>query len=104
MAPIIGAAFKMFVPFIVILPGLLALAVLPQKLVGEGAAVAAGGHSYNEVLPLMLARYCGPGFAGAGHHGADRRVHVGHGGQRQRVHNGVDLRHLSRADQQERHR
>src|SRR5246127_3556862 len=37
MAPVIGAAFKMFVPFIVILPGLLALAVLPQKLVGEGA-------------------------------------------------------------------
>ena len=26
MAPIIGAAFKMFVPFIVILPGLLGLA------------------------------------------------------------------------------
>src|SRR4029077_15105511 len=49
MAPIIGGAFKMFVPFIVILPGLLALAVLPQKLVGEGAAVASGGHSYNEV-------------------------------------------------------
>ena len=66
MAPIIGAAFKMFVPFIVILPGLLALAVLPQKLVGEGAAVATGGHSYNEVLPLMLARYCGPGLLGLG--------------------------------------
>ena len=30
MAPIIGAAFKMFVPFIVILPGLLGLAVLPH--------------------------------------------------------------------------
>jgi len=66
MAPIIGAAFKMFVPFIVILPGLLALAVLPQKLMGEGAAVASGGHSYNEVLPLMLARYCGPGLLGLG--------------------------------------
>ncbi len=66
MAPIIGAAFKMFVPFIVILPGLLALAVLPQKLVGEGAAVAGGGHSYNEVLPLMLARYAGPGLLGLG--------------------------------------
>ena len=66
MAPIIGAAFKMFVPFIVVLPGLLALAVLPQKLVGEGAAVASGGHSYNEVLPLMLARYCGPGLLGLG--------------------------------------
>ena len=66
MAPIIGGAFKMFVPFIVILPGLLALAVLPQKLVGEGAAVASGGHSYNEVLPLMLARYAGPGLLGLG--------------------------------------
>jgi SSS family solute:Na+ symporter len=66
MAPIIGGAFKMFVPFIVILPGLLALAVLPQKLMGEGAAVASGGHSYNEVLPLMLARYAGPGLLGLG--------------------------------------
>jgi SSS family solute:Na+ symporter len=66
MAPIIGAAFKMFVPFIVILPGLLALALLPVKLTGEGAAVAFGGHSYNEVLPLMLARYCGPGLLGLG--------------------------------------
>jgi SSS family solute:Na+ symporter len=66
MAPIIGAGFKMFVPFIVILPGLLALALLPVKLTGEGAAVASGGHSYNEVLPLMLARYCGPGLLGLG--------------------------------------
>ncbi len=66
MAPIIGAAFKMFVPFIVILPGLLGLALLPVKLTGEGAAVASGGHSYNEVLPLMLARYCGPGLLGLG--------------------------------------
>jgi solute:Na+ symporter, SSS family len=66
MAPIIGAAFKMLVPFIVILPGLLALAVLPVKLVGETQAVANGGHSYNEVLPLMLARYCGPGLLGLG--------------------------------------
>jgi len=66
MAPIIGAAFKMMVPFIVILPGLLALAVLPVKLTGETAAVASGGHSYNEVLPLMLARYCGPGLLGLG--------------------------------------
>jgi len=66
MAPIIGAAFKMLVPFIVILPGLLALAVLPVKLTGETAAIAHGGHSYNEVLPLMLARYCGPGLLGLG--------------------------------------
>ena len=66
MAPIIGAAFKMCVPFIVILPGLLGWAVLPFKLTGEDVAVATGGHSYNEVLPLMLARYCGPGLLGLG--------------------------------------
>jgi SSS family solute:Na+ symporter len=65
-APIIGAAFKMLVPFIVILPGLLGLAVLPMKLTGESVAVANGGHSYNEVLPLMLARYCGHGLLGLG--------------------------------------
>jgi len=65
MAPIIGAAFKMLVPFIVILPGLLGLAVMPG-LVGETEAIATGGHSYNEVLPLMMARYLGPGLLGLG--------------------------------------
>ncbi len=66
LAPVIGASFKMMVPFIVILPGLLGLALLPIQLTGEGQAVASGGHSYNEVLPLMLARYCGPGLLGLG--------------------------------------
>src|SRR5437899_10434010 len=66
MAPIIGAGFKMMVPFIVILPGLLGLAVLPVKLVPESVAAVTGGHSYNDVLPLMLARYCGPGLLGLG--------------------------------------
>lgn len=65
LAPIIAAYFKMIVPAIVILPGLLALAVLPFKLVPESAA-GPGLHSYNEVLPLMLARYCGPGLLGLG--------------------------------------
>ncbi len=65
MAPIIGASFKMLVPFIVILPGLLGLAVIPG-LVGQQQAMATGAHSYNEVLPLMLARYAGPGMLGLG--------------------------------------
>jgi solute:Na+ symporter, SSS family len=66
MAPIIGAGFKMMVPFIVILPGLLALSVLPFHLVAQDIAVTTGQHSYNEVLPLMLVRYCGPGLLGLG--------------------------------------
>jgi solute:Na+ symporter, SSS family len=66
MAPIIGAGLKMLVPLIVILPGLLGLALLPMKLTGEAQAAATGMHSYNDVLPLMLARYCGPGLLGLG--------------------------------------
>jgi len=71
MAPVIGAAFKMAVPFIVILPGLLALSVLKNPdgsimhLVASSARQA-GQHTYDEVLPLMLIRYCGPGLLGLG--------------------------------------
>jgi SSS family solute:Na+ symporter len=77
LAPIIGAAFKMAVPFIVILPGLLGLALLHDsqghmlRLVDAQQAwsdtgQAQGLHGYDEVLPLMLARYCGPGLLGLG--------------------------------------
>ncbi|HZC22573.1 MAG TPA: sodium:solute symporter family protein [Candidatus Binatia bacterium] len=78
LAPIIGAAFKMCVPFIVILPGLLGLALLrdphtgqllrlvPANLAWSDAGQAQGLHGYDEVLPLMLARYCGPGLLGLG--------------------------------------
>jgi SSS family solute:Na+ symporter len=73
MAPIIGSFFKMAVPFIVILPGLLGLVVLQNPdgslmhLVGQNLATPESGlHSYNEVLPLMLIRYCSPGLLGLG--------------------------------------
>ncbi len=72
MAPVIGAAFKMAVPLIVILPGLICLGLMQNghplfHLVP--ADVAAGNpalHSYDQVLPLMLIRYCGPGLLGLG--------------------------------------
>jgi SSS family solute:Na+ symporter len=67
---VIGAVLKMLVPIIVTIPGLLGLAVLTQKegitLVPESVAQSVGGHSYNEVLPLMMARYLGPGLLGLG--------------------------------------
>jgi SSS family solute:Na+ symporter len=65
LAPVIGAFFKMAVPLIVILPGLLGLALLPMHLY-PASNLQAGQFSYNEVLPLMLARYCGPGLLGLG--------------------------------------
>jgi solute:Na+ symporter, SSS family len=73
MAPIIGSFFKMAVPFIVILPGLLGLVVLQNPngtlmhLVPQNLATAGSGlHSYNEVLPLMMVRYMAPGLLGLG--------------------------------------
>jgi len=66
MAPIIGSYFKMAVPLIVILPGLLGRAVLPMHLVPNSPHLSPDQHSYNQVLPLMLARYCGPGLLGLG--------------------------------------
>ena len=123
MAPVIGSFFKMAVPFIVILPGLLGLVLLQnpdhsrRQLVPEEAVkscapldISVGPvsaslsaeidqrraacasdlrsatltpafrqdvldqkpgpaselHSYNEALPLMLVRYCGPGLLGLG--------------------------------------
>jgi SSS family solute:Na+ symporter len=66
LGTILGSVLKMCVPFIVILPGLLALSVLPMTLVSEPEAARTGQHSFNEVLPLMMARYCGPGLLGLG--------------------------------------
>jgi solute:Na+ symporter, SSS family len=72
MAPVIGAAFKMAVPLIVILPGLIALGLhnadgsMVFHLVPGSVAKATGQHSYDDVLPLMLVRYCGPGLLGLG--------------------------------------
>jgi SSS family solute:Na+ symporter len=71
---IIGGFFKMLVPLIVILPGLLALAVLTNPdgsrmvlLPENHPDVQAGtAYSYNYVLPLLLRRYCGPGLLGLG--------------------------------------
>jgi SSS family solute:Na+ symporter len=71
MAPIIGAAFKMAVPLIVILPGLICLGLMQNghplfHLVSDAEAARTGQHAFDEVLPLMLIRYCGPGLLGLG--------------------------------------
>ena len=67
LAPIIGAAFKRCVPFIVILPGLLGLAFLPKGfLVAENATSVLHPFKYDYVLPIMMGRYFGPGLLGLG--------------------------------------
>jgi SSS family solute:Na+ symporter len=72
LAPVIGAAFKMAVPLIVIVPGLVALGLhnadgsMMYHLVPADVAAHTGEHSFDQVLPLMLIRYCGPGLLGLG--------------------------------------
>jgi solute:Na+ symporter, SSS family len=70
---VIGAALKMLVLLIVTVPGLLGLAVL---LNGDGSLMVlvpesdprAGitHHTFNDVLPLLMGRYLGPGLLGLG--------------------------------------
>ncbi|MFH1070858.1 MAG: sodium/solute symporter, partial [Candidatus Glassbacteria bacterium] len=64
MAPIVASIFKVTVPFIVILPGLLAFALIPG-LGPEGPGVSAT-ETYNAVLPLLMKRYFSPGLIGLG--------------------------------------
>ena len=56
LAPIIGAAFKMMVPFIVILPGLLGLALLARSAYRQPAAACARGS-------CMVRGWAGAGIA-----------------------------------------
>lgn len=57
--PIYAAFFKMIVPILVIVPGLIALAVYPQ--IGH-----AKNMSYNLALPLLIAKYYPSGMMGLG--------------------------------------
>ena len=98
-------------PLIVTIPGLLGLAVLlnpdgsPLVLVAENDVRAnITNHTFNDVLPLLMGKYLGPGPARPGRDGDDRRLHVGHGRQRQRLRHRLDLRRLPAADQPQRQR
>ncbi len=93
LAPIIASYFKMVVPLIVILPGLLG---------PRGAALQAGAGERHAARSAQLQRSAAAhagalrraGPARPRHYCADRRLHVGHGRQRQRLRHRVDLRHL----------
>ncbi len=98
LAPIIGAAFKMLVPFIVILPGLLGLGVVARSHTCSLLRLVPGVWS-TWVGPAQLQRSAAADAgallwartARSWHHRADCRVYVGHGRQRQRLRHRVDL-------------
>ena len=70
---VIGAVLKMLVPLIVTIPGLLGLAVLMNKTGGLEILVPESDpranithHTFNDVLPLLMGQYLGPGLLGLG--------------------------------------
>ena len=94
--PLIAAVPKMLFPFLVILPGMIAIA-LTQQHGASGFSLPAKAGRHAQLRPRD------PDDAGAllpvGHarprpHRADGVVHVRHGGQRHRVQHRLDLRHL----------
>ncbi|HEV2421939.1 MAG TPA: sodium:solute symporter family protein [Candidatus Acidoferrales bacterium] len=59
--PLIAAVPKMFIPFLVIIPGMAAWAILPHA-----SFMVHGRIDYNMALPLLLARYYPAGMLGVG--------------------------------------
>jgi SSS family solute:Na+ symporter len=65
--PIIAAFPKMLFPFIVIVPGMVAVALLQNHQGGFTLPLAADGTpNYNLVTPMMLGHYLPPGLLGLG--------------------------------------
>lgn len=66
MTPIIASFFKMALPFIVILGGLIALALARDPNSGFSLLKDGGRVNYDSALPLLIARYYPSGLVGLG--------------------------------------
>ncbi|HVW20379.1 MAG TPA: sodium:solute symporter family protein [Opitutaceae bacterium] len=64
--PIIAAFPKMLFPFIVILPGMAAIALTTDHRGGFALPMANGAPDYNMATPMMLGHYLPPGLLGLG--------------------------------------
>jgi solute:Na+ symporter, SSS family len=65
-APIIGAYPKMLVPFIVVVPGIIAAVLVPQlkEFKANGATAEAGGVDFNDTMPLLIGQLMPNGMLG----------------------------------------
>jgi SSS family solute:Na+ symporter len=65
-APIIGSFPKMFIPFIIIIPGIIAAALVTPlaQMKHSGAATGAGGITYNDSLLLLMKQLLPNGLLG----------------------------------------
>jgi SSS family solute:Na+ symporter len=66
MTPILASFFKMALPFLVILAGLIAIALSIDPKSGFKLLQDGGQINYDSALPLLIARYYPPGLVGLG--------------------------------------
>jgi len=78
--PLIGAFPKMFIPIIVIIPGMIALALMNNQS-GFALPIKDGSFDYDKVMPLLLGHYYPSGFTWFGYYCSHGFVHVRHGWQ-----------------------
>ena len=64
--PLIAAFPKMFFPFLVIVPGIIALGLTMSGVPLPAAERAGGGYDYNMALPMMMSRYYPTGSSDSG--------------------------------------
>jgi SSS family solute:Na+ symporter len=67
--PVIAALPKMIFPFLVIVPGIIALGLTLHPVNGTQPVLpltSSGGYDYNMALPMMMARYYPEGMLGVG--------------------------------------
>ena len=67
--PIVAALPKMFMPLIVVLPGVIAIALMTPALLSKGYSIPAsksGGMDYTMTLPSLIAHYYPSGLLGVG--------------------------------------
>ncbi len=66
MTPLLASFFKMAIPFLVILAGLIAIALSIDPKSGFQLLQDGGQMNYDSALPLLIARYYPPGLVGLG--------------------------------------
>lgn len=66
MTPILASFFKMAVPFLVIMGGLIALVLARDPSSGFALLQDGGKINYDSALPMLIARYYPPGLIGLG--------------------------------------
>lgn len=64
--PLIGAVPKIFIPFLVIVPGMIAMALTSDPHSGFTLPLKNGSYDFDKVIPLMLAHFYPNGLLGIG--------------------------------------